>query len=134
MTSFGAAVVVDLMTSLDMTQSRPVIYDRDIALRLLYRDPQSGAEHYVVRYPAGLQVSPHRHSAAHTVVVLEGRLTVNDEVIGPAGYCHFPAGEVMVHAPAGDEACTFVTIFHGPFDAEIVDGHDEFSEPGSSNG
>jgi hypothetical protein len=48
--------------------------------------------------------------------------TVNGEVIGPGAYRHLPAGETMFHAPAGGEACLFVTNFHGPFDVEPVGG------------
>jgi quercetin dioxygenase-like cupin family protein len=44
--------------------------------------PESGAEHYLIRYPAGLKVRVHRHTAAQTIVVLEGPLVVNDQVIG----------------------------------------------------
>ena len=99
------AVIVDRLQSVEMERSRPVIYDRDIELRLLYRDPEAGEEHYVVRYPAGLKARAHRHTAAHTIVVLEGRLRVNNQVIGPGAYCHFPAREVMTHAPADGEAC-----------------------------
>lgn len=62
----------------------------------------------------------HRHTAAHTIVVLEGRLAVNNEAIGPGAYCHFPAGATMHHAPSGDEPCLFVTIFLGPFDVEAL--------------
>ncbi len=50
--------------------------------------------------------------------MLDGRLEVNGEVIGPGAYVHFPAGHAMHHAPAGDGSCLFVTIFHGPFDVE----------------
>jgi quercetin dioxygenase-like cupin family protein len=114
----GEAVIVDRLGSLEMEPSRPVIYDREIELRLLYEDPQSGAEHYLIRYPPGLRARPHRHSAAHTIVVLEGRLAVNNEVIGPGSYCHFPAGEAMFHAPGSDDPCLFVTIFYGPHDVE----------------
>jgi quercetin dioxygenase-like cupin family protein len=63
-------------------------------VRLLYEDPDSGAEHYLIRYPAGLNACLHRHTAAHTIVVLKGRLAVN-EVIGPGASCHFPAGETL---------------------------------------
>lgn len=118
--AYGQAVIVDALGAVELEPSRPVIYDRDIGLRLLYRDPVSGAEHYLIRYPAGLVARPHRHTAAHTIVVLEGRLEVNDEVVGPGAYCHFTAGETMRHAPAGDGSCLFVTVFHGPFDVEPV--------------
>ncbi|MDQ3752273.1 MAG: DUF4437 domain-containing protein [Actinomycetota bacterium] len=115
---FGKAVIVDRLDSMDMERSRPVVYDRDIKLRLLHQDPGSGAEHYLISYPAGLKALAHRHTAAHTIVVLKGQLAVNDEIVGPGAYCHFPAGETMFHASAHDQSCLFVTIFHGPFDVE----------------
>lgn len=117
---YGAAIIVDNLDSVQMDRSHPVIYDREIGVRLLYEDPESGAEHYLIRYPAGLKARLHRHTAAHTIVILEGRLAVNDGVIGPGAYCHFPAGETMFHAPAEGAACLFITIFHGPFDVEPV--------------
>lgn len=98
------------------------VYDRPIMLRLLYEDPASGEEHYVVRYPAGVRGRMHRHSAAHTIVVLEGRLDVNGTVIGPGSYAHFPAGEPMLHQATDEQACLFVLLFHGPFDVEVVAG------------
>jgi len=107
----------DLRT-IDLDSSQQTVYDRPIGLRPLHQDPVTGAEHYLVRYPAGLTALRHRHTAAHTIVLLDGRLAVNGETIGPGSYCHFPAGEPMHHAPAGDEPCLFVIIFDGPFDVE----------------
>jgi quercetin dioxygenase-like cupin family protein len=118
---YGKAIVFEDLASLEVGQSQPVIYDQPIGTRLLYEDPESGAEHYLVRYPAGLKEQLHRHTAAHTIVLLEGRLTVNDREVGPGAYCHFPAGEPMFHAPAGDEGCLFINIFHGPSDVESVE-------------
>jgi quercetin dioxygenase-like cupin family protein len=115
---FGKAIILDSLVSVEMDLSQPVIYDQEIGVRLLYEDPDSGAEHYLIRYPGGLHAQVHRHTAAHTIVVLKGRLAVNDEVIGPGAYCHFPAGETMFHAPVDDDGCLFVTLFHGPFDVE----------------
>jgi len=117
----GAAVIVADLAGLELEPSQPAIYDRPIGLRLLHRDPASGAEHYLVRYPAGLVAQRHTHSVAHTIVVLEGRLLANGELLGPGSYCHFPAGSVMHHAPTTDEDCLFVTVFHGPFDVHPVD-------------
>lgn len=114
------STIVDRLRSVGLEPSRPVIYDRDIGLRLLYRDPSSGAEHYLVRYPAGVRARTHRHTAAQTIIVLDGRLEVNGEVVGPGAYAHLPAGEPMHHAPAGNAPCLFVTMFDGPFDVQPV--------------
>jgi quercetin dioxygenase-like cupin family protein len=112
------SVIVDDVSRLTLEESQPVIYDQPIGARLLYHDPVTGAEHYVIRYPAGLRAQRHRHTAAHTIVVLEGRLVANETVVGPGAYVHFPAGTLMHHAPAGDAPCLFITIFHGPFDVQ----------------
>jgi len=37
------------LASPPLEESQPGIYDRPIGLRLLHRDPGSGAEHYLVR-------------------------------------------------------------------------------------
>lgn len=112
------AVVVDRLHALELEESQPAIYDRPVGLRLLHQDPATGAEHYLVRYPAGLRAARHRHTAAHTIVVLDGRLEANGHVVGPGAYVHFPAGEPMHHAPTDGEDCLFVTIFDGTFDVE----------------
>jgi quercetin dioxygenase-like cupin family protein len=114
----GTAVILDRLGSIEVGRSRPVIYDRDIGMRLLYEDPDSGAEHYLIRYPPGLKAQMHRHTAAQTIILLKGQLVVNDRTLGPGSYVHFPAREPMFHAPAGGEGCMFVTIFHGPADVE----------------
>ena len=97
------------------------VYDRPIGLRLLYEHPQSGEEHYLVRYPAGTRGRAHRHTAAHTIVVLDGLLEANGRVFGPGSYVHFPAGEVMKHQATAGEHCLFVLLFHGRFDVSIAD-------------
>jgi quercetin dioxygenase-like cupin family protein len=118
---FGEAIVVDGLSSMEARTARPVIYDRDIGMELLYEDADTGEEHYLIRYPADLKARLHRHTAAQTIVVLEGRLAVNDRVIGPGAYCHFPPGEAMHHAPAEGGSCLFVTMFHGPSDVEPLE-------------
>jgi quercetin dioxygenase-like cupin family protein len=118
---YGRAFVVADLSSVELERSQPVIYDREIGLRLLHRDADSGEEHYLVRYPAGLKARTHRHTAAQTIVVLEGRLEVNGRTIGPGSYCHFPAGEAMHHGPAESDSCLLVAMFHGPFDVEPIE-------------
>jgi quercetin dioxygenase-like cupin family protein len=112
--------VADL-ASLELEPRKLDVYGSPIGLRLLWQDPRTGAEHYLVRYPAGLEASWHRHSAAHTIYVIEGRLHANDRVLEPGTYRHFPAGEPMWHAPAEGTSCLFPIMFAGPFDVEVVD-------------
>jgi hypothetical protein len=97
--SYGNAIIVDRLRAAELESTHSVVHDAEFGVRLLYQDPHSGAAHYLVRYPVGLGARVHRHTAAHTIVVLESRLAVNDKVIGPGAYCHFPAGEAMLHAP-----------------------------------
>jgi quercetin dioxygenase-like cupin family protein len=111
-----AAVVIDELRSLELGESQPEIYDRPVGLRLIYRDPDSGAEHYLIRYPSGLRAQPHRHSAAHTIVVLDGAMELDGRLLLPGSYAHHPAGAVMHHAPAPGQHCLFLIIFHSPFD------------------
>jgi quercetin dioxygenase-like cupin family protein len=96
------------------------VYDRPIGLRLLYTDANSAEEHYLVRYPPGVRCRVHRHSSAHTIVVLHGQLDANGQLVGPGSYAHFPAGEPMRHQAPNDEGCLFVLLFHGPLDVEII--------------
>ena len=115
--------IVDQLRGVELAEpgaAAAAVYDRPIMLRLLHEDPVSGEEHYIVRYPPGVRGRVHRHSAAHTMVVLEGRLEVNGTVIGPGSYAHFPAGEPMRHQATDREPCLFVLLFHGRFDVEVI--------------
>jgi quercetin dioxygenase-like cupin family protein len=121
---YGKAFISEGLTALDFREpsgTAAAVYDRPIGLHLLYENDPSGEEHYVVRYPAGVRGKAHSHTAAHTMVVIDGQLDVNGRVIGPGSYAHFPAGEVMRHQAAGVVPCHFVLIFHGPFDVTILD-------------
>ena len=121
--TYGKATIVDELRSLTLDEpgtAAAAVYDRAIGMRLLFEDPDSGEEHYLIRYPAGLKGRLHRHAAAHTIVVLEGRLDANGQVIGPGAYAHFPGGQLMRHQSTSDEPCLFVILFHAPFDVEIA--------------
>jgi hypothetical protein len=93
------AVIVDKLDLLDLGPSQPPIYDRPIGLRLLHEDPTSGAEHYLVHYPPGLKALRHRHSAAQTIVVLEGKLEANGKRIGPGATATFRAEARIIMLP-----------------------------------
>ena len=119
-----AATIVGQLRSLELREpaaAAAAVYDRPIGLRLLFEDPASGQEHYLVRYPEGLRGRVHRHTAAHTIVVLEGRLEANGQVIGPGSMVHLPGREAMQHQATDDGPCLFVLLFHGPFDVQVLD-------------
>src|SRR6476660_6422632 len=62
-------VVVDGLAALDLPAPQDAtvaaVYDQPIGIRLLFEDPTSGEEHYLVRYPQGVRGRAHRHTAAH---------------------------------------------------------------------
>jgi quercetin dioxygenase-like cupin family protein len=109
------------LTSLELEESQPVIYDRPIGVRQLYQDPLSGAEHYLIRYPPNLQARRHSHTAAHTIILIEGAMEANGQLLRPGAYAHFEAQSVHHHAPANGQPCLFVIMFHGPFDVTPTD-------------
>ena len=117
----GHPIVAEGLTSGDFRDAQLAPYDQPIGVRTLFEDPATGIEHDVIRYPAGLRGKPHRHSAAHSIIVLDGELEVNGRVIGPHSYAHFPAGEPMQHQAAGDQPCVFVILFSGSFDVEVLE-------------
>jgi quercetin dioxygenase-like cupin family protein len=113
-------VIVADVCSLALRPSEQPAYDRPFELLALYEDPRTGAEHYVVRYRAGTKAKWHRHTAAHTIIVIVGQLVANGQPLGPGGYAHFPGGTPMLHEPAEEHDCTFVLIFDGPFDLDVM--------------
>jgi quercetin dioxygenase-like cupin family protein len=77
------AVLFDGLSSLELEESQPIVYDRPIGIRMLYQDPVSGAEHHQIRYPVGLQARRHTHTASHTIIVLAGRLSATSRRVAP---------------------------------------------------
>jgi quercetin dioxygenase-like cupin family protein len=121
----GEVHVVEDLRNLPLVPPGPevaAVYDAPIGLHLLHEDAGSGEEHYLVRYPARLRARLHRHTAAHTIIVLDGQLDANGRVIGAGSYAYFPAGQPMRHQPAGDRDCLLLVMFHGRFDVEVLDG------------
>lgn len=117
----GRMIVVEGPGAVDFDERSNAIYPVPVGVCRVFEDPVTGAQHFLLRYPPGLAARPHRHTSSHTIVVVSGRLQVNDREIGPGGYCHFPAGETMIHTTAGAEPCVFYTVFDGPVDIEPVD-------------
>ena len=58
------------------------------------------------------------------MIVLSGELIANGQPLGRGGYAHFPGGTAMLHEPAEEHDCTFVLIFDGPFDLDVMESAD----------
>ena len=84
---------------------------RALFRKVLYTDPENGAEIRLVRYPAGVINPRHTHPCGHGMYVLEGQLATHKGTFGPGSFVWFPEGEVMEHgaSPAGDVVVLFVT-------------------------
>jgi hypothetical protein len=58
------------------------VYDQPIGIRLLFGDPNSGKEHYLIRYAPGVRGRAHRHTGTPWSSS-RGRLDLGDWVVGP---------------------------------------------------
>lgn len=86
----------------------------------LFRDPETGIEVRLVRYPAGAINPRHTHPCGHGMYVLEGTLVTHKGRFGPGSFVWFPEGEVMEHGagPDGDVIVVFIT--NKPFRIDYV--------------
>ena len=114
-------MVVHDVAGLELPMRTLSAYDRPIGLWLLHEDPDSGVEIYVVEYAEGTSAAWHRHSVAHTIVVLVGRLDVNGVSIGPGDLCRYPAGTRMKHEPSAGSVCRFLMVFEGTSDVTLLE-------------
>jgi len=114
------AAFFDDLRALELEPREMAVYDMPIGLRQLHQDPESGAEHHLVRYPPGMKARRHTHSVAHTIVVIDGAIEVDGQVLEAGSYVHHPANTVMHHQPAPGRGCLFVIMFHGPFDVTLA--------------
>jgi len=107
---YGTAVIESLK-DLPLEDAAPAWYPRPIQRRVLYHDPETGVRHILVRYPADLNAPVHRHNCAHTILVLENEMIINGRTVGPGTYCHFPAGQRMLHTSTREHDCLFLIMF-----------------------
>lgn len=84
---------------------------RALYRKMLYVDPETGADIRLVRYPAGVINPAHTHPCGHGMFVLEGTLVTHQGSYGPGTFVWFPEGEVMEHgaSAAGDVTVIFIT-------------------------
>ena len=81
----------------------------------LFKDPETGMEVRLVRYPAGAINVRHTHPCGHGMYVLEGTLVTHAGRFGPGCFVWFPEGEVMEHGAAADGDVTVVFVTNKSF-------------------
>ena len=83
---------------------------------MLRKDPKSGAEIRMIRYPKGVVNPAHTHPCGHGIFVLEGRLKTHRGTYGPGTWVWFPHGEVMEHGATDEGDVTGIFITDGEFE------------------
>jgi quercetin dioxygenase-like cupin family protein len=86
----------------------------------LYRDPDSGMEIRLVRYPAGVINPLHKHPCGHGMYVLEGMLVTHKGKFGPGSFVWFPEGETMEHGASAEGDVTVVFVTNKTFRMDYV--------------
>ncbi|MGA2513090.1 MAG: cupin domain-containing protein [Candidatus Limnocylindrales bacterium] len=82
----------------------------------LFKEPETGMEIRLVRYPAGLVVPWHTHPCGHGIYVLDGTLQTHEGTHGPGSFIWFPEGEFMEHGATAKEDVTVLFITNKSFD------------------
>ena len=60
-------------------------------------------------------------AAGHLLIVVAGQLVVQRSATRPRRVCALPGrATAMLHEPAEEHDCTFVLIFDGPFDLDVI--------------
>jgi anti-sigma factor ChrR (cupin superfamily) len=96
------------------------IHQKDGADSVVLREDDSATE-YLVRYPAGHIFRPHWHSVNERVVLLEGRLSLQQDA-GPetfldaGGFAFLPAKQVQHTKCVSTTRCTFYVYWDGKLD------------------
>jgi anti-sigma factor ChrR (cupin superfamily) len=93
---------------------------KDSESSTLREDPKSGATELFARYPAGHIFPPHWHSANERIVLIEGRISIENHgtqrFIEPGGYAYLPAREVQSMTCASQTRCSFYVFWDAPLD------------------
>jgi len=86
----------------------------------LREDPKTGSVELFARYPAGHVFPPHWHSGNERIVLIEGRMAIEDgpakRFIEPGGYAYLPARQVQKMTCASETRCSFYVFWDAPLD------------------
>ena len=72
-----------------------------IKMKVLRREADGSSMSYLLKFEPGAFLVPHKHHIDEECVVLEGMVTIGEELVGPGTYHLAPRG--MIHAPIRSE-------------------------------
>jgi hypothetical protein len=84
-------------------------------VKLMFTDPDTGMQAFMLRYPAGFTNEWHCHTHGHGMYVLDGVLRTHDGQFGPGNWVWFPEGGWMEHGATDDNDVTMLFITNKPF-------------------
>jgi anti-sigma factor ChrR (cupin superfamily) len=88
---------------------------------ILREDAQTGALELFARYPAGHVFAPHWHSVNERMVLVEGRMSVNNTTLEPGGFAYLPAKQVQTMSCVSTSRCAFYVSWDGHLDFHKAD-------------
>jgi anti-sigma factor ChrR (cupin superfamily) len=88
---------------------------------VLREDAQTGALELFARYPAGHVFAPHWHSVNERMVLVEGRMSVNNTTLEPGGFAYLPAKQVQTMSCVSTSRCAFYVSWDGHLDFHKAD-------------
>jgi quercetin dioxygenase-like cupin family protein len=93
---------------------------------VLREDPRTQSVELLARYPAGHVFPPHWHSANERILLLEGRLSIQNEntaeYLDPGGFAYLPATQPQKMACVSRTRCSFYVYWDGKLDFHKVEG------------
>ncbi len=93
---------------------------------ILREDPGTQSVELLARYPAGHVFPPHWHSSNERVLLLEGRLSIQNEktveYLDPGGFAYLPATQPQKMACVSRTRCSFYVYWDGKLDFHKVEG------------
>ena len=72
-----------------------------IKMKVLRREADGSSTSYLLKFEPGAFLVPHKHHIDEECVVLEGMVTIGEDLVGPGTYHLAPRG--MIHAPIRSE-------------------------------
>lgn len=83
-------------------------------------DSKTGTVALLARYPAGHVFPPHWHSGNERIVLIEGRLSIEDgpgkRALEPGGYAYLPARQIQKMTCISETRCSFYVFWDAPLD------------------